>query len=356
MPATDVVGRLTRHSHRWLPGWAWSRLRRLGAAPPRHVWLVVADHYEPRWKGADDATALNRVALWRKAWPMIAARHADSDGRAPVYSFFYPQEEYAHALVEPLAEMTRQGIADVEVHIHHDNEGESAFVDKMSGFLRCLSEQHGLLRRRDGKLAFGFIHGNWALDNSRPDGRWCGLDNEITLLRDLGCYADFTLPAADSPCQAGLVNAIYRVTDDPRRPRSHAHGVHVKPGLPAIGDLTLVTGPLGPRMQKPRIESGELAGYALPAPHRARFWLQVAPRVGDHAFVKLFGHGAQERNSGPLLGGGLDSLFAGFEQACRDVGARHHYASAWHAWLAIEALRSGADPLAATGRPAHAAR
>ena len=37
---------------------------------------------------------------------------------------------------------------------------------------------------------FGFIHGNWCLDNSRADGRWCGLNNELILLRELGCYAD----------------------------------------------------------------------------------------------------------------------------------------------------------------------
>ena len=33
---------------------------------------------------------------------------------------------------------------------------------------------------------------------SLPDGRWCGLNNELILLRDLGCYADFTLPSAPS--------------------------------------------------------------------------------------------------------------------------------------------------------------
>ena len=53
-----------------------------------------------------------------------------------------------------------------------------------------------------GELRFAFIHGNWSLDNSRPDGRWCGLNNELILLRELGCYADFTLPSAPSDTQA----------------------------------------------------------------------------------------------------------------------------------------------------------
>ena len=39
-----------------------------------------------------------------------------------------------------------------------------------------------------GKPAFAFIHGNWALDNSRQDGgrNYCGVNSEIRLLRDLG--------------------------------------------------------------------------------------------------------------------------------------------------------------------------
>ena len=35
----------------------------------------------------------------------------------------------------------------------------------------CLTDDHGLLRQQDGRTVFGFIHGNWALDNSRPDGK-----------------------------------------------------------------------------------------------------------------------------------------------------------------------------------------
>ena len=81
--------------------------------------------------------------------------------------------------------------------------GEQSFTGRMSRFIETLAGRHGLLRRHRGKLAFGFIHGNWALDNARPDGRWCGLNNEITLLRDLGCYADFTLPAAPERSVAG---------------------------------------------------------------------------------------------------------------------------------------------------------
>ena len=351
---TGLLGTLaqrSRHIHRWLPGSLLNGLHRLGEPPATDVWVAITDHFEPLWKKPDQPTARERVAEWRRRWPEIAARHHDAQGQRPVYSFFYPQEEYQPELLEPLAEMTRDGIADVDIHIHHDREGETLFVEKMQGFIQALNGNHGLLRRHEGRIVFGFIHGNWALDNSRPDGMWCGLNNEISLLRDLGCYADFTMPSSGEPCQAGPVNAIYRVTDDPTRPCSYARGVRVKKGLGAIGDLTLITGPLGFDFRsrgplRPLIESGELAGSHPPSRSRVKLWLRLAPRVEGHVFVKLFGHGAQERNSGPLLkGGGLDRMFTDLSEECADQGLRLHYVSGWDMFRAVEALRLGIDPL-----------
>ena len=64
--------------------------------------------------------------------------------------------------------MASDGIADVEGHLHHDGEGQQKFIDRISGFTETLFSRHGLLRKSNGKIVFGFIHGNWALDNSRP--------------------------------------------------------------------------------------------------------------------------------------------------------------------------------------------
>ena len=36
-------------------------------------------------------------------------------------------------------------------------------------------------------------------DSGLPGGRHCGLNNELTLLKQLGCYADFTFPAVPRP-------------------------------------------------------------------------------------------------------------------------------------------------------------
>ncbi len=340
------VARVTRNAHLWAPGLIRSRLRRRGEGPPRFVWLTIADHFEPLWKSPTSDVASARVARWRREWPEIAARHRDAEGRSPKYCFFYPEEEYRPELLEPLAELTRTGIADVEVHLHHDHDTGPAFVQRLSRFTEALHSRHGLLRPHDGQLAFGFIHGNWALDNGRPDGRWCGLNDEISLLRSLGCYADFTMPAAPDVSQGGLVNTIFRVTDDPERPRSYEKGIPVEPGTPAVGDLTLIPGPLGILWRpggrwKPRLDTGELASYARPAMERIRLWLSVAPRIGDHCFVKLYSHGAQEGNATALLGGDLSSLFQGLERQCAEWGSRLRYATAWEMWCAVEALREG---------------
>jgi hypothetical protein len=345
----ETAARRIHYIDRWLFAYtAWWVTRRV--RPPRHLWVAIADHYEPLWNRADLETARGRVAKWRERWPEIAARHVDSNGASPVYTFFYPQEEYRHDLVEPLAEITRLGFGDVEVHIHHDGEGQEHFVSKMQSFLETLHTEHGLLRRHEGKISFGFIHGNWAIDNSRPDGKWCGLNNEVRILRDLGCYADFTMPAPDSPCQGGPVNTIFRVEDDPLRPRSHTRGVPLRVGGVLSGDLTFIPGPLALDFSsrgvlRPRIECGEIAGNRPPSMGRAHLWLRLAPRLGEHAFLKLFTHGAQEQNMDPMLGGDLDKLFDCVSTACAALGARLHYVSAWGMWKAVDAVRCGMNPV-----------
>jgi hypothetical protein len=258
-------------------------------------------------------------------------------------------EEYSPELLEPLAALVRRGISDVEIHLHHESDTAQHFMDVMETHVRALHNEHGLLRRHEDRLAFGFIHGNWALDNSRPDGRWCGLNNEITLLNKLGCYADFTLPSVPDVTQAGPVNVIYRATDNPAEPRSHERGIPVRPGSSTAGHLTIVPGPLVLAWDRPkrrvRIDTGEVSTTSRFCDARVGWWLEAAPRIGDHVFIKLFTHGAQERNAALLLGGELDNLYDEFARRSEGQGFSLHFVSAWEMAQAIDALRERRDPL-----------
>src|SRR3546814_1175016 len=98
------------------------------------------------------------------------------------------------------------------------------------------------------------------------------------LLRELDCYADFTMPSAPSPTQTTTINSIYYATDDPVRPKSHDTGTPARVGVPGRGDLLLVQGPLGLNWRDrrhgiiPRIQNSDIrANYPhTPAPVAGR--------------------------------------------------------------------------------------
>ncbi len=346
--------KLPRHAEIWLVPYLGGRLRKgLRAGKPRRAWVAITDHYEPLGMGGSLATALGRVARWRERWPRIAAdAPRDAAGQPPQYSFFYPQEEYRRELLDGIAEMVRLGVGDVEVHLHHDNEQRDSFVRKVTEFCRRLTDDHGLLRQQDGRTVFGFIHGNWALDNARPDGKWCGLNGEIALLRDLGCYADFTMPSLPSPTQGRVVNQIYWCTSNPDgRPKSFDRGIEASVGGGRRGDLLMITGPLGVRFAGrllPRLETGEIAGYDLPTPARVRQWFDLAPTIGEDLFLKIYTHGAPERNMEPLLGGGLANLFRWVAEEAARRGIEVHWTTAWQMYRAADALIRGCNPASET--------
>ena len=343
--------KLPRHAELWLWPYLRERRRRRSLAAPKRVWLAVTDHYEPLGRGASVDTALGRVARWRDRWPRIATEAPrDANGQPPQYSFFYPQEEYRRDLLDGIAEMVRLGVGDVEVHLHHDHDSAEAFVEKITEYCKRLTGDHGLLRQQAGRTVFGFIHGNWALDNSRPDGRWCGVNGEIALLSQLGCYADFTMPSLPSPTQGRIVNQIYWCTPNPdQSPRSFDHGIRAETGQGRRGDLLMVTGPVGIRFGGrliPRVETGEIAGYDMPTPQRVRLWFDVAPVVGEDLFIKLYAHGAVESNLDPLLNDGLRNLYRWVAEEAERRGMQFHWATAWQMYSAIDAIVRGLDPVA----------
>lgn len=271
---------------------------------PTHVFLCVADHFEPEWMGADLDHQRRRVDRWLTDYPRTVDGCRDSRGQPPQHTFFYPIECYCEEHVQKLTGLAEAGYGDVEVHLHHDNDNAESLRDRLLSMVETLHSRHQLLTKDTaGQIRYGFIHGNWALDNSHPDGRWCGVNNELTILRETGCYADFTMPAAPDPAQTRTINSIYYATDDPDRPRSHDTGVPARRGsTPPAAGLLMIQGPLllthRRPWQKPRIENGNIAGTQPLLPDRIDDWLRARVAVVGHErwlFLKLHTHGAQEQ-------------------------------------------------------------
>ena len=354
----SVVGYVLRR--RRLDIWWRDYVRHLAERPrtgstrnPTHVMFCFVDHYEPMWGKADEATQRARVDRWCRDYRALASKHRDADGRPPQHSFFYPEEEYVEEYLDKIAALCADGYGEIEIHLHHDNDTEANFRQTMSRFCRMLHERHGALPRdpATGELRFAFIHGNWSLDNSRPDGRWCGLNNELILLRELGCYADFTLPSAPSDTQTRTINSIYYATDDPAKPKSHDTGVPVRVGGAASGDLMIVQGPLALNWRErrmgvmPRIENADIRRTQPPTPARVDDWVRTGIHVEgrpEWVFVKIHTHGTQEGDMDTLLGAPSEAMYAHLERAYND-GRNYvlHYVTAREAYNIIKAAEAG---------------
>lgn len=300
-----------------------------------HVLLCIADHYEPKAGRATVATGQARVDHWVREYPRQFACFRDSDGRPPRYTFFFPIEEYEPSYLDALAGLCRDGFGEVEVHLHHDQDTAASLGAKLLEFKELLATRHGLLaRRRDtGALGYAFIHGNWALCNSRPDGRWCGVDEELDVLRATGCYADLTFPSAPHPTQPPTINSIYYAWTRPGRRRSADHGLRIGAGTPPEDSLLLMQGPLLLDWSKrkwgllPRVENGCLQASQLPSTARLENWLRARVQVPgrrDWFFVKLHAHGAPEDAHETLLGEPMVRFHKELAERAR-TNPRFHY-------------------------------
>jgi hypothetical protein len=341
---------------RWLPSYLLSKGARRVPRPgdPIHVFLCVADHYEPKHGGAGRDVARKRVQRWLEEYPKLFSEFRDSDGMPPQHTFFYPAEEYEPDLLDGVARLCRQGFGEIEVHLHHDDDTADNLTAQLDNFKAALASRHESLgRRRDnGDVGFVFIHGNWALDNARPDGRMCGVNNELDVLLQSGCIADMTYPSYPSTTQPPTCNSIYRAVDDPQRPRSHDRGTPVRAGTPPVKGLLLVNGPLVLDWTRrkfrllPRIENGCLQNSQPPAGRRLDQWLRAAVRVQgrpDWYFVKVYTHGAVEGNADVLLGPPMVDFHRELARRQRNGDFQFHYVTAREMVNVILAAEAGIE-------------
>jgi hypothetical protein len=358
--ATGVLVLIREISSKHVLVWFGNYLKQDWRAPApvgqtRHLLFCFVDHFEPGYQQPSYEVECARVARWRQEYPAMCEGLRDADGRAPIHTYFYPEEEYRPEHLDPLVEMCRMGLGEIEIHLHHHHDTEAGLRTKLRGFVRTLVERHGALPIDPvtGQAKWAFIHGNWALDNSHPrgDGYCCGVDNELAILREEGCYADFTLPAAPDPCQTQIINRIYYAQSAPGQTKSHDSGVRVKVGGQPWGDLMLIQGPLGFGFNNrkfgiiPRIENADVRTSCPPTPGRIDTWVDTGIHVEgrpEWVFVKVHTHGTQERDTDTLLGSPMRQAYEYMQSRYNDGRDwKLHYVSAREMYNIAKAAEQG---------------
>jgi hypothetical protein len=327
---------------RWLPAYAWQRMTRRSSpsrAEPAHVMIALADHFEPSilpetpWEYADSREQERRLERWCREYPKMIGRWRDADGRPFRHTYFYPAEQYDKSLLERLAEHCQSGWGETEIHLHHgvDAPDTAENTRRVLAQFRDTLVSHGCLSRWDGEgpARYAFVHGNWALANSAGN-RCCGVDEEMQVLAETGCYADLTLPSAPSDAQVSKINALYECALPLHERAPHRDGVDLRRGrAPRIFPL-IIQGPLGLNFARrikglpvPYIENSALAGSYPPTLNRFRLWRQAAITVAgrpDWLFVKLHCHGMDPRDEEAMIGGAMQQFLRDLTEHSRQSG------------------------------------
>ena len=168
--------------------------------------VMMADHFEPLYFE-------ERVRRWEVGYPAFADRHRDHYGRVMQHTWFYPGDQVNHLFLQTLAGLVARGYGEVELHYHHGFDSYASFERRLNTAIAEF-QKHGFLKTVDGQTKYGFVHGNFGLDNSSGQVM-CGVNEEIKLLLSTGCFADFTFPSIREPAQPRAVNRIYEASDDP---------------------------------------------------------------------------------------------------------------------------------------------
>lgn len=324
----------------------------------KHVIFTVANHFEPSWKAQgfhDLPTQIKRLNEWHKTAKSTGEAVLDADGTKFRHTNFYPAEQYFPELLDTMAEMQADGLGEVEIHLHHGVEKPDTAENlrkQLVEFRDILAERHQCLSKIDGKgiPMWAFVHGNLALGNS-CGGKYCGVDDEVQILQETGCYVDMTLPSAPDETQVPLLNQIYECGLPLVEPIPHKKGERVavsgkKPQLPLI-----FTGPLVFNWTRrikglpvPRLDDGALV-YNQPM-DIARFnrWMSANVTVKgrpEWVFVKLYCHGFFDHDQNACIGEDAKRFFSEIIENGEKTGQYEvHFASAREAfnmvWAAIE--------------------
>lgn len=339
----------------WLPGYIRQLLKQKEKAAlgqTQHILLCFVDHFEPFNRDGRVKTPDERVQAWVEGYPRIAATHYDADGKYPQHTWFYPPH-LDHKYLEDLVGLCKQGYGEIEMHLHHNHM--PPFPDTpetlKAKILKCIDDysHYGIFCLPDGSRRFAFIHGDWSLDNACGVDI-CGVNNEISILKECGCYADFTFPTLGM-AQPAMINSIYYCIDDPLKPKSYNHGLVLKAGGQSMDELLIIQGIIGLRWSsrthacRPSIEVSNIGCTDGLSRARIDYWIRNAVQIPgrpDWRFIKLHTHGCRDIDFEYLLADNANEMYGYLEAAYND-GMRYclHYVTAREMYNIAKAAEAG---------------
>jgi hypothetical protein len=335
------------YARKVLPSATW---RALQSSPrgPVHLIFALADHFEPAIVPEDGYRRVprdeqeRRLESWTREYPKAIDGWRDRDGRPLVHTYFYPAEQYDQGLIEMLAEHCHAGWGEVEIHLHHGMQRPDTaentrrllteYRDRLAFRHRCLAFEEGSTRP-----AYAFVHGNFALANS-AGGHFCGVDSEMQILAETGCYVDLTMPSGIwHRAQIAKTNSVYEcaLPLDQAAPHRKGHDLtlgRVPKTLPLI-----VQGPLvadlrrSARAARPVLENGAITGANPPTLHRLSLWKQAQVRVAgrpDWLFIKVFCHSMNPTQKDAVVGDSFRNFLAALVNGAADRKETLHFVTA----------------------------
>ncbi len=346
----------------WLPAYAWQRATRRAPGGRVHLVIALADHFEPSIVTHDGSARApydeqeRRLEHWCREYPIAFDRWRDGEGRPFVHTYFYPAEQYERGLMQRLASLCRAGWGEIETHLHHGTktpDTEQNTRRELLKFRDLIALEHGGLCYLDGRGAprYAFVHGNYALANS-ADGRNCGVDSEMQVLSETGCYADFTLPPGPyARTHVPKINSLYECSAPLNRQRAHRSGRDLKRGRPPNTFPLMIEGPLMLRFARRqgrviRLENGNLTSNNPPDLHRLKLWKRAAIAVKgrpDWLFIKLQCHGMDPRDHDVMLGGAMERFLRELIEDAKQRADIVHFVSAREMVNIILAACDGRD-------------
>jgi len=315
----------------------------------------MVDHYEPGTGGADEKTEQERVTELLREFPKLNDLK-DSNGRVPQRTWFFPPHYHRNGSLARVVSLCADGYGEIELHLHHGKHQPDTHQNLRDTLERCIEEysQYGIFGSVDGERRYAFVHGDSALDNSRG-GQFCGVNNEIDILLETGCYADFTHPSG--PISGPRVaNKLFYATGRDHKAKSYNSGSRAKAGRRGKG-LLIFQGPLHPYYSVSGFHGGlnTLYGLRTLGDHvpdaattgkRIHAWVDARVNVkgrDDVIFVKTSTHGANYPNS--ALGEDTRAILKTLRES-----AHVHYVTAREAFNTVRAIEDEVfdeqDPIA----------